>query len=869
MRTLSYLAFVLGICCAVVSLQAQQAPPAFFEVQGEWSTNPGNGQDTIIVPYTAGTAFGSSWSTPFVSGSLTGNAVSVTYSTACNSYELEGISVFVLGPPGTPYKIQYAYSDVSEATFFAYQQAAMSEVGHSSFLYYVLQAPPTQKVNAANVISGVTYSDTTTYSGATYSVAMVSSLHDLSYCYDGDSASEFTTIQLTLNPSNQTLVGLSGDGQAGSVSTPLANPVVIKVTDQNGAPVPGTSIGFQITQQPQGASGASLSASNATTAADGTASTQLTLGSLAGQYQVTGSCVVGNCSPNSVVFTATATLGLSAPTNLHADQLPGGNGTQIQLTWDYSTDPVDGFIIERQTPSERLAGAWEPPLPLTPSQGTPGQWYVIDTSATQYATYNYRVRAYKGSDESANSNESACFQVQLYIIGHTMLANFQPDYTLSLRQAASAFNYDHFNWINQLTSYVEVDPVIWPKEILRDWNNQIVQPPAIDPPYTPCSPVTGFSGWSYVAADCSIPYYWNETSGPWSPTLNLDFAGDPINYPGYPANTTTNSTLFHDLPSVQIGLLDHKEFATTLVGAMDPEGTFVNGSTALASFTWGSNYGCYGVNLGTCLGIGVGGIDGYSLNYNVVDPNIPGGQGAAFNARTVDLSDLPLSVRTELIQAGIHGVSTSAKVDKDAPMTAAFLSGPQGTNGWYTGPVQVVLIATDIDGPTDVAATYYTLDGGSQVTYSAPFNISSDGVHHLSFDSVDQAGNQEKPNLLTVQIDATPPTITTAASPSSVWPPNGKMVPVTISGAMTDNLSGLNASTAAFAVTDEYGQVQPSGPVTVGNIGSYSFVINLQASRDGNDKDGRQYTIKVTAQDNAGNQGSASTVVTVPHDQGQ
>jgi hypothetical protein len=51
---------------------------------------------------------------------------------------------------------------------------------------------------------------------------------------------------------------------------------------------------------------------------------------------------------------------------------------------------------------------------------------------------------------------------------------------------------------------------------------------------------------------------------------------------------------------------------------------------------------------------------------------------------------------------------------------------------------------------------------------------------------------------------------------------------------MTDSLSGLSASTEAFAVTDEYGQLQPSGPVTVGSNGRYSFVINLQASRPGN-----------------------------------
>ena len=42
------------------------------------------------------------------------------------------------------------------------------------------------------------------------------------------------------------------------------------------------------------------------------------------------------------------------------------------------------------------------------------------------------------------------------------------------------------------------------------------------------------------------------------------------------------------------------------------------------------------------------------------------------------------------------------------------------------------------------------------------------------------------------------------------------MIPVTVSGTITDNLSGVNPSSAAFAVHDEYGLVQPSGPVTLG-----------------------------------------------------
>jgi hypothetical protein len=110
----------------------------------------------------------------------------------------------------------------------------------------------------------------------------------------------------------------------------------------------------------------------------------------------------------------------------------------------------------------------------------------------------------------------------------------------------------------------------------------------------------------------------------------------------------------------------------------------------------------------------------------------------------------------------------------------------------------------------------------------------------------------------------TPPVITISTTPTSLWPPNGKMVPLTVSGTIADN--GCSIKSASFAVTDEYGKIQPKGTVTLRTSGAYSFSILLQASRLGIDKDGRHYTIRVVASDDAGNVGSKTTVVTVPHD---
>jgi len=115
----------------------------------------------------------------------------------------------------------------------------------------------------------------------------------------------------------------------------------------------------------------------------------------------------------------------------------------------------------------------------------------------------------------------------------------------------------------------------------------------------------------------------------------------------------------------------------------------------------------------------------------------------------------------------------------------------------------------------------------------------------------------------------TAPTIGCVATPSTIWPPNGKRVVVTVSGTVTAGSQPIPAGGATFAVKDEYGEVQPSGSFGLGPGGSYSFGVSLIAARNGDDQDGRTYTIVVSARDAIGNAGSCSTVVTVPHDYGR
>ena len=87
-------------------------------------------------------------------------------------------------------------------------------------------------------------------------------------------------------------------------------------------------------------------------------------------------------------------------------------------------------------------------------------------------------------------------------------------------------------------------------------------------------------------------------------------------------------------------------------------------------------------------------------------------------------------------------------------------------------------------------------------------------------------------------------------------------------GTVTDTGSGCSTKTAAYAVKDEYREVQPTGPVTLGVGGTYSFTVWLQASRLGTGLDGRLYTVTVSVSNNAGKTGSQAATVIVPHERG-
>ena len=143
-------------------------------------------------------------------------------------------------------------------------------------------------------------------------------------------------------PQPQTLTIVSGDGQQGPASTQLAEPFEVSVSDQNGDPLPGATVTFEVT-----AGGATLSATTATTDASGRAASTLTLGGDPGRNTV--AVRVAELKP--VIFSATGQN--KVPTSLtkvsgHKQEGPAGAALSEPLVVeirDQINNPFEGVQV--------------------------------------------------------------------------------------------------------------------------------------------------------------------------------------------------------------------------------------------------------------------------------------------------------------------------------------------------------------------------------------------------------------------------------------------------------------------------------------------------------------------------------------------
>jgi len=135
--------------------------------------------------------------------------------------------------------------------------------------------------------------------------------------------------------------------------------------------------------------------------------------------------------------------------------------------------------------------------------------------------------------------------------------------------------------------------------------------------------------------------------------------------------------------------------------------------------------------------------------------------------------------------------SLGVNIDTVPPTTWPTRSGPAGCAGWYTGPVQVSLNASDATSGVDV--TEYRINGGGWTSYGGPFTVAAEGTTTVEYRSSDVAGNLENAGSLALQIDTVAPS--TSATPSGTPGSGGwyvSSVDVTLSA--SDATSGVDVT---------------------------------------------------------------------------
>ena len=175
------------------------------------------------------------------------------------------------------------------------------------------------------------------------------------------------------------------------------------------------------------------------------------------------------------------------------------------------------------------------------------------------------------------------------------------------------------------------------------------------------------------------------------------------------------------------------------------------------------------------------------------------------------------------------------------------------------------------------------IDGGSydpdgdpitlEQTPTGPYSL---GISDGTLIVTDDKGLSSTCTATVTVEDKTPPTISSlTVSPDTLWPPNHKMVPISLTVTATDNCEDsieikllsitMNEGEETNTYDPTYDDTQGDGNTTDDIQVDAAGNIFLRAERSGKN-DGRVYTLTYEAKDSSGNTATATATVTVPHD---
>ena len=202
-------------------------------------------------------------------------------------------------------------------------------------------------------------------------------------------------------------------------------------------------------------------------------------------------------------------------------------------------------------------------------------------------------------------------------------------------------------------------------------------------------------------------------------------------------------------------------------------------------------------------------------------------------------------------------------VDTTPPDTS-LLSGP--AEGSVTASVQATFTFAGTDDQTVSSSLTFIciLDEVTSAVCASPQTYVglTEGRHAFTVAAIDAAGNTDStPATRTWTVDTTPPTLSVAATPSALWPPNHQLTEVTVAVSATDNV-GVASVVLSKVECSELGQAAcPADVIQGADIGTLDTQIFLRSERTGGSE--RTYTLTYLATDLAGNTVTATATVVV------
>ncbi len=187
--------------------------------------------------------------------------------------------------------------------------------------------------------------------------------------------------------------------------------------------------------------------------------------------------------------------------------------------------------------------------------------------------------------------------------------------------------------------------------------------------------------------------------------------------------------------------------------------------------------------------------------------------------------DLPYNISGETHQYDPYPLTAPRQplLDYSPPVTTLVLAGTLGSDGWYVSSLNVTLTASDNPGGSGVGCIKYRLDNGVWLDYSAPIAVSGEGIHVISYFSIDSAGNRETWRFGDFRVDRTKPIILLEQLNGTVF----RSSAVDLSWTVFDNTSGVNHFEVSldYASFDSLGLANTQWNITGLSDGTHTFVL--------------------------------------------